>query len=251
MAKRGAHHSIEQRIKRAGLEAAFRKLLQGYTEDGYQHEDAVRLSREQIKPAVMNWESQNRDVVTARRYVNQKKEKEAELRKAEFAKEIERKRRAGENFLAEAAALAELEEPKSRPGYKFKTDDPWGDLTMAIPPIAGDFFRDIWWVYNNISTPVEALSPTDGQSRGAVTMLKQARENPVMYAEFLRTQFAKLAPSKAELDSQARFRDENTKLMGMFDIFEQDLNKKYKSALKNTPTVDASGNILPDDEDTP
>lgn len=247
----GSHHSIEKRIKRAGLEPAFRKLLQGYADDGYPHEDAVRLSREQIKPAVLNWESQNHEIVGAKRYVNAKNAKEAEYRRGLIAAEIERKRRAGEDFLAEAKELAELEAPHKKPGYKFKDGDPWGDLTMAIPPIAGDFFRDIWWVYNNISTPVEALSPTDGQSRGAVTMLKQARENPVMYAEFLRTQFAKLAPSKAELDTQARFRDDNSKLLGMFDVFEQDLNKKYKSVLKNTPTVNQQGDIVEDEEDTP
>lgn len=235
------HKSWESRIKRAHLEPQFRKLHQGYIDEGYGHEDAFRMALDQIKPGVCHWESQNRELVDAKRLINQKKAKEVEIRKQEIAARIEEKQRLGEDILAEARELMELEHPMSKPNYKPSTD-PWGDLAMSVPAIEADYYKVVWWVNNNYATPVEALSPIECPCRAAVTMLKAVRENPMAYKDFLKDHFSKLAPSKAELDAQARFRDDNSKLLQMFEVFENDLNRRSRSVLMNSKDVDRYGN---------
>lgn len=241
------HKSWDSRIKRAKLEPQFRKLHDGYLEEGFATEEAFKMALDQIKPAVCHWESQNRELVDAKRLINQKRAKEIEIKKQEIAARIEQKQRVGEDILAEARELMELEHPMAKPNYK-PSQDPWGDLAMSVPAIEADYYKVVWWVNNNYATPVEALSPLECPCRAAVTMLKTIRENPMAYKDFLKDHFSKLAPSKSELDAQANKRQDNSKLLDMFSVFENDLNRRYKGTFRSSKTVDRYGEVIEDDD---
>lgn len=247
---RKIHRSWEKRLQRAKLEPQFRALHKGYIEQGMSHQDAYSQALDQIKPAIAHWESQNREVVNAKRYVNQQKAKEVEARKAEIAARIEQKQRVGEDILAEARELMELQHPLMKPNHTFARDqDPWGSLAMSVPAIEADYWKTIWFVANNIYTPIEAISPLECPCRAAVTMLKSIRENPTAYQSFLKDHFAKLAPTKGELDAQARNRSDNGKLMEYFSVFEASLKQKRKTVFNDSDTVDEFGEVTDDEED--
>lgn len=245
----GQHKSIKVRIKRSGLESQFQALYQGYIQSGLSHEDALKEATAQIKPAVLNWEATNREVVHAKRMVSLRREKEREIRRQQLMDVIAAKQKENEDYLSEAKELSDLDNPATKhAAFRSKNGtDPWGDLALNTPSDKRADFRDIVeWVFNNIQTPVESLSPLDCPCRGAVTMLRAVRENPVMYSDFMKSHWARLIPTKAEIEAEARFRDDNAEVVKMMDVFERELNRKSPGVLKRQAQVDITGTVVPD-----
>lgn len=236
--------AIDKRIARAKLEAPFQKIYRGYVDSGFPPEVSWKTACEQILPAVIDWETKHKEIVHAKRLLNHKKKLEEDKRRDEIAERIEAKEKKGESILEESHALWALDKPN--PGRKFASDDPWGDLAMSIDPTRKADYRDVVeWVFNNVATPVEALSPLEAPSRGAVTMLQQVKEHPSMYMDFMRTHWAKLIPTKSTIEAESRFRDTNEKVFKLFDAFEEDIKKKRKNifgrAEKTREMQDAPG----------
>jgi hypothetical protein len=249
MPQKGAHHrSLKSRIKRAGLESQFGALYQGYLKTGLTHDQAIKESTSQIRPAVLHWETTNRDVVNAKKLIRIKRDRAMQKRRQELEAAIKAKQAENEDYLTEAKELAELSNPALKPKFRHKgTQDPWETLALDMPSDKRADFRSIVdWVFNNIQTPVEALSPLDCPCRGAVTMLRAVREDPTMYSEFMRSHWAKLIPSKAEIEAEARFRDDNANVVKMMDAFEKELNRKHGRVLEKQISVDITGKAVAD-----
>lgn len=214
----------------------------------------MKAAQQQILPAIMDWETTNREIVHARRTINLRKRKIQEKHAEELRKRIERKQRNNESILEEARELFELDHPTLHP-EKPRSDDPWKDLALAVPPgKESNYADDVRWVYNNAETPVEALSPLEVPSRGALTLLKTIQSQPTMYAAFMKDHWSRLIPSKGAIEAEARFRSGNQKLLEMFRMFEEDLNNKRSDVLKRTKDVDVHGNPLTEeaqDEELP
>ena len=81
--------------------------------------------------------------------------------------------------------------------------------------------RDVaQWVFENSQTMLDSIAPDDVPSRGALGLLVWVQASPASYAEFIRTIWAKLLPSKGQLESEARFNDDGREQLTMLEEFE-------------------------------
>ncbi len=65
--------------------------------------------------------------------------------------------------------------------------------------------RDIAvWVFDRMHAPIERINPDDVPSGGAITMLRWARDGNL--TDFMRTIYAKLMPSKSEIEEDEKHR---------------------------------------------
>ncbi len=228
-------------------------MFQGFLENGVSHGEAVAQAQAQIMPAVLDWETTNREIVHARRTINLRKRKVKERHAEELRKRIDIKSRKNESILEEARELFELDHPTLHP-EKRKSDDPWGDLALAVGNKESNYADDVRWVYNNAETPVEGIPPSEVPSRGALTLLKTIQNQPAMYAAFMKDHWSRLIPSKGAIEAEARFRSGNAKLLEMFRVFEDDLKSRRGDILLHSKDVDVRGQPLTEedpDEDLP
>lgn len=67
--------------------------------------------------------------------------------------------------------------------------------------------RVVEWVFENLD-PATPIDESRAPSRGAVAYCKTLREDPELRADFYKGNWAKLMPTKAELDREAQLRDD-------------------------------------------
>ena len=80
----------------------------------------------------------------------------------------------------------------------------WSALSMAAMKRSAAPRDEAKWVIQHHAVPLERIDPDLVPSSGSVTMLRWARE--VGLTDFMKTIYAKLMPSKSELEQDARFR---------------------------------------------
>ena len=80
----------------------------------------------------------------------------------------------------------------------------WSALSMAAMNRHAAPRDEAKWVIQHHNVPLPRIDPDLVPSSGSVTMLKWSRE--VGLSDFMKTIYAKLMPSKSELDQDARFR---------------------------------------------
>lgn len=80
------------------------------------------------------------------------------------------------------------------------------------------------WVFNNKLTPIRKLKREDIPGTGALAMLQWAQSSATNYNTFLNI-WAKMLPTKSDLDKEGRFADDGRAVLSMLDAFEASLKE--------------------------
>lgn len=80
----------------------------------------------------------------------------------------------------------------------------WSALSMASMDRKAAPRDEAEWVIRHHGVPIRRIDPDKVPSSGAVTMLRWSRE--VGLSEFMKTIYAKLMPSRSELEQESRFK---------------------------------------------
>ena len=116
----------------------------------------------------------------------------------------QRVRELREEGLDAAAALAQARQEYEVDAAVDDLDlDDDGEATGSCPTA-----RSVEWVADNIEN--KSVKASDAPSATAWGLLKWATSSPVSTAEFYKTVWSKMLPSRAELDNQGRYADDGS-----------------------------------------
>lgn len=76
------------------------------------------------------------------------------------------------------------------------------------------------WAFNNSRVELDSIDPGEVPSRGALGLLVWVQATPANYSHFISTIWAKLLPSKSQLDAESRLADDGRAILAMLDEFE-------------------------------
>ena len=95
------------------------------------------------------------------------------------------------------------------------------EISKAIDPSKKAGVRAVAeWVFQNAFSEADEIAPDLVPSRGALGLLVWVQASPTNYSEFIRTIWAKLLPSKGQLESEARFNDDGREQLKLLEEFE-------------------------------
>ena len=73
----------------------------------------------------------------------------------------------------------------------------------------------VQWVFNHID--VEDIGPEDAPSAGAWSLLARLRKYPDLLKEFYRTIWAKMLPTRSEIEAREKFEDDGREQLDIID----------------------------------
>lgn len=109
-----------------------------------------------------------------------------------------------------------LDKPKA-------SDDPVKALSKQLVGKQAKLPEILSWIYNNAASDLNDLDPDEIPSAGALYHLKHVQTDSRAYGEFLQI-WAKLIPTKQQIDMEERFRDDGRKTLSTIDIVMAELD---------------------------
>jgi hypothetical protein len=109
-----------------------------------------------------------------------------------------------------------LDKPKA-------SDDPVKALSRQLVGKQAKLPEILSWIYNNAASDLNDLDPDEIPSAGALYHLKHVQTDSRAYGEFLQI-WAKLIPTKQQIDMEERFRDDGRKTLSTIDIVMAELD---------------------------
>jgi hypothetical protein len=118
------------------------------------------------------------------------------------------------------AAVSEAFPPGGANGYpkpptqvkperaKRKKKDRWDVLVENAIGRTAPEAVNLRWVFDNAPVNPDKIDPEDVPSPGAVGLLREVQVNATMRAEFYRSMYVRLVPSKTQLEAETRFLDD-------------------------------------------
>ena len=85
-----------------------------------------------------------------------------------------------------------------------------------------DPIAEIIWVFNHLS--IEGVKPEDAPSPGAYGYLMWAQQNPQNRSDFLKTTYAKVVPTKSQLDKGKGSHDNGKSTIDLLDRLSAEIN---------------------------
>lgn len=81
----------------------------------------------------------------------------------------------------------------------------------------------VQWVFDQAGTPPEKIVADEVPSLGALKYLRHVQSSESNYAAFVKDNWAKIIPSRQQLEYEARFHDDGRELFDKLAAFEQSL----------------------------
>ena len=135
----------------------------------------------------------------------------------------------GEGVTPKEAAIRAYEQvgkvqPVQRPGVsKTPKTCPYAELSLAAPKGSCSEREAAAFVFEFAAVPVERIPGDAVPSKGAVGLLKWVQTSPSNAATFYSSIWAKLMPSRTQLDAEARFSDDGNEELEILSRLEATL----------------------------
>ena len=133
----------------------------------------------------------------------------------------------GQPAVPGAEGLISVEGPKPAPKDLMPEPDEPVDAAVFAGKIS-DIRKDIEWVAENMD--IGGLKPGMAPSATAWSFLKACREDAQMKADFYKTIWPKLLPSKSALEEQERFKDDGRKVLNILEKVEDASNRAVEKS---------------------
>lgn len=86
-------------------------------------------------------------------------------------------------------------------------------------------YEVVQWIFEYAGIPPELISSDEVPSAGALRYLQLCQEQTAVYAEFIRSLYAKTIPDKKQMEHEAKQRDDGRPQLRMLDAFDEELAK--------------------------
>jgi len=126
---------------------------------------------------------------------------------------------------------------RPRPAAPAKKD-PYGELASIAPQGSCSEREAANFVFEHAAVPVEKIDPSAVPSKGAVGLLKWVQSSPSNAASFYSQIWAKLMPTKSQLDAEARFSDDGKEELEIISRLEESFEPEEKPV--QVPSVQSS-----------
>ena len=137
-------------------------------------------------------------------------------------------------------------QPVQRPGVsKAPKTCPYAELSLAAPKGSCAEREAAAFVFEFAAVPVERIPGSVVPSKGAVGLLKWVQTSPSNAATFYSSIWAKLMPSRTQLDAEARFSDDGKGELEIISRLEETFEPEEKPVQVQNVPEGAAGESIP------